>query len=59
MKINEITQPIEKIDEFVDTDPQFSEEDVQKILAVKESDFSAPMTSEELLARMKQLVGGS
>ena len=36
-----------------------SDEDTAKILAVKESDFSAPMTSEELISRMKQLVGNA
>jgi hypothetical protein len=59
MKISEITQPIEKIDEFVDTDPKLKDEDVQKILAVKDNDFGPAMTSEDLLARMKKLIGSN
>lgn len=38
-------------------DPVISEEDTARILAVKESDFSEPMTGDELIEHMKDVLG--
>ena len=48
MKIKEVTEDIEKIDEFVAQNPPISDEDVKKILAAADGQFSKPMTSQEL-----------
>jgi len=50
MKIKEVTEDIEKIDEFVTQDPPISDEDVKKILAAADGQFSKPMTSQQLFA---------
>lgn len=50
MKIKEVTEDIEKIDEFVSQDPPITDEDVKKILAAVDGQFSKPMTSQELFA---------
>lgn len=50
MKIKEVTEDIEKIDEFVSQDPPITDEDVKKILAAADGQFSKPMTSQELFA---------
>ena len=50
MKIKEVTEDIEKIDEFVSQDPLITDEDVKKILAAADGQFSKPMTSQELFA---------
>ena len=38
-------------------DPVISQEDTARILAVKDSDFSKPMTGEELMAHLAAVVG--
>lgn len=50
MKIKEVTEDIEKIDEFVAQDPPISDEDVKKILVAADGQFSKSMTSQELFA---------
>ena len=50
MKIKEVTEDIEKIDEFVSQDPPITDEDVKKILSAADGQFSKPMTSQELFA---------
>lgn len=52
MKIKEVTEDIEKIDEFVSQDPPITDTDVKKILAAADGQFSSPMTSQELLASL-------
>ena len=53
MKIKEVTEDIENIDEFVSQDPPIADTDVKKILAAADGKFSNPMTAQELLASLE------
>ncbi len=48
------------INEYVDTsaqDPVLSDVDVERILAVQESDFGPAVSGDDLIAHTKQLLG--
>jgi hypothetical protein len=58
MRIKEVITVNEDFSgQIVAADPVISEEDTARILAVKESDWSAPMTGEELMAHLAVVVG--
>lgn len=58
MRIKEIVQIDEDFaSQIVAADPVISAEDTARILAVKDSDFSEPMTGEELMAHLAAIVG--
>ena len=58
MRIKEVIPTNEDFSsQIVAADPVISTEDTARILAVKESDFSEPMTGEELMAHLAAVVG--
>jgi len=58
MRIKEVIPTNEDFSsQIMAADPVISEEDTARILAVKESDFSQPMTGDELIEHMKTVLG--
>jgi hypothetical protein len=58
MRIKEVIPTNEDFSsQIMAADPVISEEDTARILAVKESDFSEPMTGDELIEHMKNVLG--
>ena len=58
MRISEVIPTNEDFSsQIVAADPAISQEDTARILAVKESDFSEPMSGDELVEHMKSILG--
>jgi hypothetical protein len=58
MRIKEVIPTNEDFSsQIMAADPVISEEDTARIIAVKESDFSEPMTGDELIEHMKNVLG--
>ena len=59
MRISEVIPTNEDFSgQFMTTaDPVISQEDTARILAVKESDFSEPISGDELVEHMKSVLG--
>jgi len=58
MRIREVIPTNEDFSsQIVAADPAISQEDTARILAVKESDFSEPMSGDDLVEHMKSVLG--
>jgi hypothetical protein len=58
MRISEVIPTNEDFSsQIVAVDPVISQEDTARILAVQESNFSEPMSGDELVEHMKSVLG--